>query len=96
MTFAERIADAQSIGEVFELVNEFLNVLHHTGAIDQIPPAMRPGHISADDDLAYWLTIMWDEIESRDAANEDTPDIIYGIHAVLETAQQRMRSGWHH
>jgi hypothetical protein len=96
MTLVDRIAEAQSIEEVFGLVNDFIGDLRHLGAIDQIPQAMRPARISTDDDLSYWLMIVWDEIKRRDAAKEDTPAVIFSIHAVLVAALRRLRSGWYH
>ena len=46
MTLVDRIAGAQSIEEVFGLVNDFIGELRHMGAIDLIPPAIRPGRIT--------------------------------------------------
>ena len=94
MTLVDRIADAQSIEEAFELVNEFIRKLRHVGAIDLIPPAMRPGRINTADDLSYWLMIVWDEIRRRNAVKEDTPAVIFSIHDVLVAALLRLCSGW--
>jgi len=96
MTFVDRIADARDIGDVFDLVNEFVYALHHSGAMDKIPAPMRPGRISTADDLSYWLKLVSDEIKRREAMQEETPDIVFGLHAVLETALQKLRSGWYH
>ena len=96
MTFVDRIADARDIGEVFDLVNEFLYALHHSGELGHIPEAVRPGPISTADDLSYWLNLVSDEIKRREAMQEETPDIVFGLHAVLETALQKLRSGWYH
>jgi hypothetical protein len=27
---------------------------------------------------------------------EETPDMIFGLHAVLDTALQKLRTGWYH
>jgi len=96
MTFVDRIADAREIGDVFDLVNEFVYALHRSGAVDQVPAPMRPGQISSADDLSYWLNLVSDEIKRREATQEETPDMIFGLHAVLDTALQKLRSGWYH
>ena len=96
MTFVDRIADARDIGDVFDLVNEFVHALHHSGAMNQIPAPIRPGRISTADDLSYWLKLVSDEIKGRETTQEETPDILFGLHAVFETALQKLRSGWYH
>jgi hypothetical protein len=96
MTFVDRIADARDISDVFDLVNEFLHALHHSGAMDQIPAPMRPGRIGSADDLSYSLKLVSDEIKRREATQQETPDMIFGLHAVLDTALQKLRSGWYH
>ncbi len=96
MTFVDRIADARDIAEVFELVNEFVEAVHHAGEIEQLPKEVRPGRISTADDLSYWFRLVSEDIRRRDVADEKTPDIAFALHAVLETALQRMRSGWYH
>ena len=96
MTFVDRIADARDIGDVFDLVNEFVYALHHSGAMDQLPAPIRPGRISTADDLSYWLKLVSDEIKSQDAAQKEMPDILLGLHAVFETALQKLRTGWYH
>jgi len=70
MTFVDRIADARDIGDVFDLVSEFVYALHHSGAMDQIPAPIRPGPISTADDLSYWSKLVSDEIKSQDAAQK--------------------------
>lgn len=96
MTFVDRIADARDIGDVFDLVNELLYAIHHSGAVDQVPAPIRPGQISSADDLSYWLKLVSDEIKRREATHEGTPDMIFGLHAVLDTALQKLRSEWYH
>ena len=96
MTFVDRIADARDIDDVFDLVNEFVYALHHSGALDQVPAPVRPGRISSADDLSYWLTLVSDEIKRRETTQDEPPDIIFGLHAVLDTALQKLRSGWYH
>jgi hypothetical protein len=94
MTFVDQIADAQDLAEVFELVNEFLEALYHSGEAGRIPLTMR--RISTADDLSYWFSLVSEEIKRQEAAEEDTPDVLFGLHAVLETALQRLRAGWYH
>ena len=96
MTFVDRIADARDIGDVFDLVNEFVYGLHHSGQMAQVPAQMRPEQISSADDLSYWLNLVSDEIKRREATQEETPDMIFGLHAVLDTALQKLRSEWYH
>ena len=64
--------------------------------MDKIPAPMRPGRISTADDLSYWVKLVSDEIKRREAMQEETPDIVFGLHALLETALQKLRSGWYH
>ena len=94
MTFVDRIADARDIAEIFDLVNEFVDALQHAGEIQQIPIEVRPGRISTADDLSYWPRLISEEIKRRDAAEVETPDVMFGLHTVLETALQRLRSDW--
>jgi len=96
MTFVDRIADARDIAEVFELVDEFVEAVHHAGEIQQLPRDVRPGRISTADDLSFWLRLISEEIRRRDVAADDIPDIAFAVHAVLETALQRLRSDWYH
>jgi hypothetical protein len=96
MTFIDRIADARDIAELFELVNEFISDLQRMPKVQQIPTELLPGWISSADDLAYWLRLLSEEIQRRDASDEETPDIMFALHAVLETALQRLRSDWYH
>jgi hypothetical protein len=96
MIFVDRIAVARDIGEVLALVNEFISAMQHAGDIDQIPIAFRPGRVTTADDLSYWLRLISEEIRRRDAAEVETPDVMFGLHTVLETALQRLRSDWYH
>ena len=64
--------------------------------MNQLPAPMQPGRISTADDLSYWVRVVSDEIQGRESAQEQTPDILVGLHAVLETALQKLRSGWYH
>jgi hypothetical protein len=96
MTFVDRIADARDIGEIFDLVNEFVEALQHAGEIQKILSEVRPGRISTADDLSYWLGLLSEEIKRRDAAEVETPDVMFGLQAVLATALQRLRSDWYH
>jgi hypothetical protein len=96
MTFVDRIADARDIAEMFDLVNEFVDALQHAGEIQQIPTEVRPGRISTADELSYWLGLITEEIKRRDAADQETPDVMFGLQAVLATALQRLRSDWYH
>jgi hypothetical protein len=92
MTFIDRIADARDLADVFDLVNEFIVGLQ----IHEIPTALRPGRIATADDLAYWLRLLSEEIKQRDAADNEIPDVMFALHAVMETALQRLRSDWYH
>jgi hypothetical protein len=47
-------------------------------------------------DLAYWLNLLSEEIKQRDAGGDEIPDVMFALHAVLETALQRLRSDWYH
>ena len=96
MSFVDHIADANDIAEVFELVNEFISGMQHVGEIHQVPTAVRPWRINTADDLSYWLTLVSGEITRQDSAEEETPDIVFVLHAVLDTAVQRLRSDWYH
>jgi len=96
LTFVDRIADARDIAEVFDLVNEFIGALQEKRDIEQIPTALRPATISTADNLAYWLNIVSDEIRRRDAAEEGIPEVMFALHAVLETAVQKLRGDWYH
>jgi hypothetical protein len=96
LSFVDRIADARDIAEVFDLVNEFIGALQSKPDFEQIPVALRPARISTADDLTYWLTLLSDEIKRRDALDEESPDVIFALHAVLETALQKLRGNWYH
>lgn len=96
MTFVDRIADARDLSEVFELLNEFIGTLQEKRDIEQLPATLRPARISTADDLAYWLNIVSDEIRRRDTAEREIPDVMFAVHAVLETAVQKLRGDWHH
>jgi hypothetical protein len=75
--------------------DEFIGALRSKPDIQQIPFAIRPARISTADDLAYWLDLLADEIKRR-AALEEIPDAMFALHAVLETALQRLRGDWYH
>ena len=96
MTFIDRIADARDIAELFELVNEFISDLQRMPEVQQIPTALLPAWINTADDLAYWLRLLSEEIQRRDASDEEIADMMFALHAVLETALQRLRSEWYH
>ena len=96
MTFVDRIANARDIYQVFDLLTDFIIELHRSGAIEQIPRIVRPGRINTADDLSYWFNLLSDEIKRRDAAEEKIPDVMLALHAVLETALQRLRGDWYH
>ena len=96
MTFIDRIADAHDLANVFDLVNEFIVGLYHAHQIHEIPTALRPGRIATADDLAYWLRLLSEEIKQRDAADNEIPDVMFALHAVMETALQRLRNDWSH
>ena len=96
MTFVDRIADASDIEEVFYLVNEFIVGLHTSGGIQPIPVVLRPGRINTADDLSYWFNLLSDEIKRREATEAEIPDVMFALHAVLETALQRLRGDWYH
>ena len=96
MSFVDRIAHANDIGEVFDLVNEFINARQYASEIHQVPTAVRPERINTADDLSYWLTLVSEEIRCQGGAKEETPDIVFALHAVLDTAVQRLRSDWYH
>ena len=96
MTFVDRIADARDIEQVFDLVNEFISVLQEQPTIEHIPAALRPVRMNTAEDLAYQLEILSDEIRQRDAVEEEIPDVMFALHAVLETALQRLRGDWRH
>ena len=96
MTFVDRIADARDIAEVFDLVNEFVSALQEKPDFNHIPDTLRPARIDTADDLVYWLNLVSDEIKRRDAAEEEIPDVMFALHAVLETALQRLRRDWYH
>jgi len=58
--------------------------------------ALRPGRVATADDLAFWLNLLSEEIRQRDAVGDEIPDVMFALHAVLETALQRLRSDWYH
>ena len=91
-----RISDARDIAELFDLVNEFISDLQRVPEVQQIPTALFPGWINTADDLAYWLRLLSEAIRVRDESEDEIPDIIFALHAVLETALQRLRSDWYH
>jgi DNA-binding GntR family transcriptional regulator len=90
MTFVDRIADAQDLADVFELVNEFIEALYRSAEADRISLTIR--RISTADNLMYWFDLVSAEIKRQEAAEEKTPDVVFDLHAVLETAIQRCAS----
>ena len=96
MTFVDRIADACDIAQVFDLVNEFISAMQDAGEIQQMPSAVRPGRMNTADDLSYWFGLASEEISRQDNSEDDTPVVVFALHAVLETALQRLRTGWYH
>ena len=42
------------------------------------------------------MRLISEEIRRRDAAEVEILDVMFGLHAVLETALQRLRSDWYH
>ena len=69
MTFVDRIAGVWDIAEVFELVNEFVEAVHHAGEIQKLPREVRPGRIYTADDLSYWWALISEEIKQREASD---------------------------
>ena len=96
MTFVDRIVDARDIAEIFELVNEFVEAVHRGGEIQQLPKEVRPERIYTADDLSHWLGLISEEIKQREASDGQTSAIAFALHAVLETALQRLRAGGFH
>ena len=93
MTFIDRIADAREIAEVFDLVNEFVRTLQRMPDVQQIPVRLRPGRIRMADEMADCLRSLSDEIRQRDASDTEIPDMMFALHAVLDTALQKIRGG---
>ena len=94
MTFVDHIADATDIRDVFELVNEFVGALNYAHEIHHIPLGLRPGPIDTAEAITYWLSLISEEIKRRDGIQETTPDCMFAMHAVLETAAQKVCGGW--
>ena len=94
MTFVGCIGEARDIEEVYELVNEFIEALHHSGEGHCIPIVLRP--ISTADDLLRCLGLVSEEVKRRNAASEDTPSVMLGLHTVLETALRSLSSDGYH
>jgi hypothetical protein len=40
------------------------------------------------------LDLISEEIRERDAVAEEIPDMMFALHAVLETALQKLRGDW--
>jgi hypothetical protein len=67
-------------------VNEFISDLQRMPEVQQIPTELFPGWINTADDLVYWLRLLSEEIQRRDASDEEIPDIMFALRAVPETA----------
>jgi len=89
MTFADRIAMASDPGEVFRLVNQFVEELRRSGKALQLGDLMRPSTVSSLDDLDPWLHLVSAEIAAQDARCGDPVDVLYALHAVLKAARKR-------
>jgi hypothetical protein len=96
MSFIHRIADASDIDEVFGLVNGYISAMQGVGEFHQIPSEVRPERTHTANDLSYWLRLVSEEIRRRDAAEEKTPDVMFALRAILETALQTVRSDLYH
>jgi hypothetical protein len=94
MTFVGSIVEARDIEDVYELVNEFIEALHHSGESRSIPIPLR--RISTAEDLLHCLCLVSEEVRRCNAASEDTPNIMLGLSAVLETALQKLSSDCYH
>ena len=94
MTFVRCIGDARDIEDVYELVNEFIEALHHSGESRCIPIAL--GRISTADDLLHCLCLVSEEVKRRNTASEEALNMMVSLHAVLETALQRVCSDCYH
>ena len=77
-------------------MDEFIGALQEKRDIEQIPSSLAPRTISTADDLAYWLNIVVDEIKRRDATEEEISEVRFALHAVLETAGQKLRGACYH
>jgi hypothetical protein len=95
MTFVDLIADARDIGDVIDLVNEFLMGLRSIGELKHIPESVQPPRITIVNDLPYSLNLVAEEIKRRDAAGDEIPEVMFALHAVLETAVERVRTSYH-
>ena len=95
MNFVDRIADAQDITDVFELVNEFVSGLHRARDIYKLPSHLRPIRIEDVDELSHWLRVISEEIQRADDKEQDIPNVIFELHAILETAAQKLRGSFH-
>ena len=67
-------------------MNEFISDLQRMPEVQQIPTELLPGWINTADDLVYWLRLLSEEIQRRDASDEEIPDIMFALRAVPETA----------
>ena len=95
MTFVDLIADAREIEDVVDLVNEFLAGLKHTGQLQPLPSSVQARRISTLDDISYSFNLVTEEIKRRNAAGDDIPTVMFALHAVLETAVERLRTSYH-
>ena len=94
MTFVDLIADACDIGDVIDLVNEFLVGLQTTGELNHVPESVQPPRITAVNDLPYSLNLVAEEIKRRDAAGDEIPEAMFALHAVFETAVERVQTSY--
>jgi hypothetical protein len=72
-------------------VNEFIGGLHHSRDIYTLPGPLRPIQIDNLDELSHWLRLVSEEIQRQVDAQEDVPNVLFGLHAVLETAVQKLQ-----
>ena len=94
MQFIDRISEAHSREEVFDLVNAYIVAVRHTPELDLIPTALRPERIDALDEMLRWLKLVSTDIGARTAARDEIPDVLIMLHLILETASHKLRNGW--
>jgi hypothetical protein len=95
MTFLDLVADARDIEDVIDLVNEVLVGLQSTRELKRIPKSVQPPRITAVSDIPYSLNLVAEEIKRRDVARDAISEVTFALHAVLETAVERMRTSYH-
>ena len=94
MTLIDLIADACDIGDVIDLVNEFLVGLQTTGELNHVLESVQPPRITAVNDLPCSLNLVAEEIKRRDAAGDEIPEVMFALHAVFETAVERVQTSY--